>query len=162
MELEKSIQIALKLRDLLQHEVKNTQEGILQIRQLDLEAVSARGESREAFNATAGALEEDLMKAMEEAGQKANLKSASLAALQKAYGVSGKKLAGIIREIQQSASEIKQMDAFNHTLMERALTFVRNYLDCLKPTDLVYNKQGILKKSHSRSLGKVANVSRRA
>jgi flagellar biosynthesis/type III secretory pathway chaperone len=161
MQLEKCTQIALELKDLLQGEIKNTQEGILQIRQLDMEAVQKRGQMREIFNSRAGVLEEDLMKAMEIAGQEVKLQNASLAALQKAYKGSGDHLASIIKDIQSYASEIKQMDAFNQTLMERALTFVRSYLDCLSPSETVYNKQGILKKSNQNALGKVVNVSHR-
>ena len=163
MQLENCIKIAIELRDLLQSELKNTQEGILQIRQLDLEAIQERGLVREEFNLRAGRLEEDLMQAMETAGRQAKLKSASLAALQKAFHSQGDKLAALIKEIQSHASEIKQMDAFNQTLMERALTFVRSYMDCLNPTETVYDKRGLLTKKHiGRALGKVANVSHRA
>ena len=103
------------------------------------------------------------MQAMETAGRQAKLKSASLAALQKAFHSQGDKLAALIKEIQSHASEIKQMDAFNQTLMERALTFVRSYMDCLNPTETVYDKRGLLTKKHiGRALGKVANVSHRA
>jgi flagellar biosynthesis/type III secretory pathway chaperone len=161
MQLEKSIKIALELKTLLEDEIKNTQEGILQIRQLDMEAVQERGQMREVFNQRAGILEEDLMKAMETAGKEAKIKNASLGALQKAYKGSGDRLAAIIKDIQACASQIKQMDAFNQTLMERALSFVRSYLDCLNPSETVYNKRGILKKSNHRALGKVVNVSHR-
>jgi flagellar biosynthesis/type III secretory pathway chaperone len=101
------------------------------------------------------------MKAMETAGKEAKLKNASLATLQKAYKGSGDRLAAIIKDIQACASQIKQMDAFNQTLMERALSFVRSYLDCLNPSETVYNKRGILRKSNHHALGKVVNVSHR-
>lgn len=159
MTIEKSIETALDLKRLLQVEVEKTQEGILKIRQLDLEAINQRGKAREEFNLESANLEEQLMKNMENAGQAIQLESTSLSGIVKAYPKLGPQLAEVVNEIQCLASEIKQIDAFQQTLIQKTLTFVRSYMDCLAPKGFVYNKNGLLKEQRLQAKAKVVNVS---
>ena len=162
MKIEKAIEIAEELQELMLSEVESTQEGILLIRQLDLEAIQARASAREAFNERAGRLEEDLMNAMEAAGQSAQLEQTTLHLLQDAYPKRGPVLEEMVRSIQNSASQIKQLDAYTQVLMKKALVFVHSYMDCLNPPSVVYNKQGQMGKAANGTMQKAANFSRRA
>jgi hypothetical protein len=159
MTIEHSIKTALDLKRLLQDEVEKTQEGILKIRQLDLEAINQRGKAREEFNLESAILEEQLMKDMENAGQAIQLESTSLSTLIKGYPAQGPQLAQTVNDIQGLASEIKQLDAFQQTLIQKTLTFVRSYMDCLAPKGFVYNKKGLLKEQRIQAKAKIVNVS---
>ncbi|MBL92645.1 MAG: hypothetical protein CMH56_12645 [Myxococcales bacterium] len=162
MKIEKAIEIAEELQALMHSEAEKTQEGILHIRQLDLEAIQARAVAREAFNETAGQLEEDLMTAMESAGQEAQLAQTTLDALKVAYPAHGPVLAEKVRGIQSQASRIKQLDAFTQVLMKKALVFAQSYMDCLNPPSVVYDKKGNMRQKASAPMRSVVNVSRRA
>lgn len=162
MKIDQALEIAEKLQTLMLSEVESTQEGILLIRQLDLEAIQARATARESFNERAGALEEDLMNAMEAAGQEAKLESTTLQELRKAYGGRGETLEQTVRQIQSAASQIKQLDAYTQVLMRKALSFVQSYMDCLNPPSVVYNKRGRMGKTVNGAGKTALTFSRRA
>ncbi len=143
MHLDTPIRLALSLRDALTQAVGHAKAARKLLQQVDSAALLEHAATREAFNTTAAALSAQLAQALEVAGAPHGGGDWTLERLAQTWPYEGEQLAGVLREVRALSAALVELDAFNQSLAERALGFVRAYVRRLSPPAKAYTRRGL-------------------
>ena len=141
-ELDSATQILDRLRITLEAELVQARGQRLLIRALDTQGLFERARQRSAFNVQLAQLEHALGETLEAAGHALGLAQITLADLRKAAPQASQHLDACMAEVRSLASALRETDALNRKLGERALGRVRGYLAALAPGSVGYDRRG--------------------
>jgi hypothetical protein len=123
------------LRATLEAELVQARGQRLLIRDLDTHGLFERARQRSAFNVQLAQLEHALGEALETAGR-THVTLVDLAPQ------ASQRLDACMAEVRSLASALRETDALNRKLGERALGRVRGYLAALAPGSVAYDRRG--------------------
>ena len=138
-ELDHAARILERLRTTLAAELVQARGQRLLIRNLDTPGLFERARQRSAFNAQLAQLEHALGEALKTAGHTLGLAQVTLVDL---APQSSQRLDACMAEVRGLASALRETDALNRKLGERALGRVRGYLAALAPGSVAYDRRG--------------------
>jgi FlgN protein len=138
-ELDNAARILDRLRTTLAAELVQARGQRLLIRNLDTQGLFERARQRSAFNVQLAQLEHALSEVLETAGRTLGLAQITLGDL---APQSSQRLDACMAEVRALASALRETDALNRKLGERALGRVRGYLAALAPGSVAYDRRG--------------------
>jgi hypothetical protein len=141
MSLQIAIQLSMQLRDTLADEVKRSRDARAVLKRMQIAELLVQAADREGFNQRSAMLSDALAKALGDAAVH-RLKDITLDQLNTFWPFEGAQLSSVFGEIRSLTAALAELDAFNHTLAERALTFVRAYVGHLAPRPQAYGRRG--------------------
>jgi hypothetical protein len=141
-ELDHAARILERLRTTLEAELVQARGQRLLIRNLDTQGLFERARQRSAFNVQLAQLEHALGEALETAGHTLGLTKLTLVDLGKVAPQSSQRLDACMAEVRGLASALREIDALNRKLGERALGRVRGYLAAMVPGSVGYDRRG--------------------
>jgi hypothetical protein len=141
-ELDSTTQILDRLRATLEAELVQARDQRLLIRALDTQGLFERARQRSAFNVQLAQLERGLAEALAAAGHALGLKQVTLVDLRKAAPEAAPHLDACMAQVRALASALREADALNRKLGERALGRVRGYLAAMAPGSVAYDRRG--------------------
>jgi hypothetical protein len=141
-ELDHAAQILDRLRAMLEAELVQARGQRLLIRALDTQGLFERARQRSAFNVQLAQLEHALGDALAAAGHALGLTTITLVDLRKAEPQASQRLDACLADVRTLASALRETDALNRKLGERALGRVRGYLGALAPGSVGYDRRG--------------------
>jgi len=141
-ELDQAAQILERLRTALETELAQARGQRLLIRALDTQGLFERARQRGVFNAQLAQLEEALGKALAAAGKALGLTQVTLADLRQAAPEAAQALDSSLADVRNLAVALREIDAFNHKLGERALGRLRSTLSAMLPRTVAYDRRG--------------------
>jgi hypothetical protein len=141
-DLDHATQILERLRTTLEAELVLARGQRLLIRDLDTQCLFERARQRSAFNVQLAQLEHALGEALQAAGRTLGLAQVTLVDLRQAAPQASKRLDACMVEVRVLASALREIDALNRKLGERALGRVRGYLTALAPGSVGYDRRG--------------------
>lgn len=144
MPLEAAISLSLQLKDALAAEVLRARGARAILKAMQIDALLAQAAEREAFNQRSGHLSDSIAQALGVIAQAHGQKDVSLEQLTGWYPFEAAQLAAVFAEIRALTAALLELDAFNQTLADRALTFVRAYVSHLAPRPAAYGRRGTL------------------
>ena len=109
---------------------------------LDAEALFTRAARRDAFNANAAAMQEDIASRLREAADALGLEAATFEALEAALPEAAGALRVRLSEVGALAAELRRIDEANLLLGRRAIEITRGYLEALVPGTSAYDRTG--------------------
>lgn len=149
MPLEAAIQTSLTLRDTLSAEVARSRNARAVLKAMQVEGLLRQAAEREAFNERSARLSERLAHELGAVAQAKGERDVTLKQLEQWFPFEGAQLASTFGEIRALTSALQELDTFNQTLAERALTFVRAYVTHLAPRPTAYGRRGALLSNES-------------
>jgi hypothetical protein len=141
-ELDHAAQIIERLRTALETELVQARGQRLLIRDLDTPGLLERARQRSVFNAQLAQLEEALGKALAATGKALGLGQVTLVDLRRAAPETAQVLEGLLAEVRNLAGALREIDALNRKLGERALGRVRATLSAMCPRAVAYDRRG--------------------
>lgn len=142
MPLEAAISLSIELKDALTAEIKRSRAARDVLKAMKVDELLVQATERDVFNRRSGQLSEALARAIDEVAQAKGEKDVTLAQLSSWFPFEAAQLSSVFAEIRSLTSALKELDAFNQTLAERALTFVRAYVAHLAPRPAAYGRRG--------------------
>jgi hypothetical protein len=141
-DLDHAAQILERLRATLETELVQARGQRLLIRDLDTPGLLERANQRSAFNAQLAQLEEMLGKALLAVGKTLGLEQVTLLDLHRTVPQAAQMLDGLMTEVRSLAGALREIDALNRKLGERALGRVRATLSTMCPRAVAYDRRG--------------------
>jgi hypothetical protein len=142
-ELRRAIEITEQMRSALSAEVARAREQRLLIRRLDSEGLAERAQKREQFNRTLAELQATLATRLEAAAKALGLTEVTTERIRRRAPREGRKLTETLAQIRGLAGALQELDALNRRLAERALGFVRGYMQSLTAQPNAYDRRGL-------------------
>lgn len=142
MPLEAAISLSIELKDVLTAEVTRSRAARAVLKAMKIDELLVQATERDAFNHRSTRLSESLARALDEVATAKGERDVTLGQLAEWYPFEAAQLAAVFAEIRSLSSALKELDAFNQTLAERALTFVRAYVAHLSPRPAAYGRRG--------------------
>lgn len=142
MSLAAALDTALQLKAALATEVSRSKEVRRLLKTIDAEALMAQAILRDAFNHRSASLSGELAKALGKVAAAWGLEDLTLDELRRRAPFEGEQLANVFAEIRALTASLQELDALNHLLAERSLSFVRAYLAHLAPRPAAYSRRG--------------------
>lgn len=142
MPLEAAISLSIELKDALSAEVKRARAARDVLKAMKVDELLVQATERDAFNRRSSQLSESLARVIDEVAKERGQQDVSLAQLSTWYPFEAAQLSSVFAEIRALTAALKELDAFNQTLAERALTFVRAYVAHLAPRPAAYGRRG--------------------
>lgn len=143
MDLEQTITTAQRLREALTSELERARDERRLLRTLDAANLMDRAIKREHFNSSTTLLQREFQSQLVRMGQHLGLEQFSIEALSEKEPAGAERLSATVAEVRALASALKELDALNRMLAERALGVVRSYLSAIVPRTAAYDRQGI-------------------
>jgi hypothetical protein len=141
-ELDDAVRILERLRSALETELVQARGQRLLIRDLDTPGLLERANQRGLFNAQLAQLEEALGQGLTAAGKTLGLAQVTLLELHRAAPEAAQVLDGLLAEVRSLAGALREIDALNRKLGERALGRVRATLSAMRPRAVAYDRRG--------------------
>ncbi len=142
MPLEAAISLSIELKDALAAEVKRSRAARDVLKAMKVDELLVQATERDVFNHRSSQLSEALARVIDEVAQARGQKDVTLAQLSGWFPFEAAQLSSVFAEIRSLTAALKELDAFNQTLAERALTFVRAYVAHLAPRPAAYGRRG--------------------
>jgi hypothetical protein len=152
MSLLKALDVAQQLKAALACEIQRSRELRGLLKAMDSRAVLAQASLREAFNHHARWLSGELARALHDHALSRGLADVTLEEIRQHAPLEGALLKDSFAEIRALAASLAELDAFNHDLSQRALTFVQAYLHACAPRPSAYTRHGHLTPVEARTL----------
>ncbi len=149
MNLDAAISLSLSLKDALAAEVRRSRESRAVLKQMKIDALLEQAAERDAFNQRSAYLSDTLAHALADVARARGVEDVTLDQLNAWYPFEGAQLSAVFAEIRGLTSALKELDLFNQTLADRALTFVRAYVGHLAPRPTAYGRRGAPSTSES-------------
>jgi hypothetical protein len=143
MSLRTALDVAQQLKTALAREVQRSKEVRAVLRSMDSRALLAQASLREAFNHHSRWLSSELARALGLYASGEGLTDITLAELRERAPLDGALLSDVFAEIRALTASLAELDAFNHQLSQRALTFVQAYVDTFAPRPTAYTRRGL-------------------
>lgn len=156
MSLEAAISTALSLRDALSQEVQRSRNARSILKAMEIDGLLRQAAERDAFNERSAMFSDQLARALADVAGAHQEKDVTLRQLESWYPFEGAQLASTFAEIRALSAALRELDQFNQTLAEKALTFVRAYVTHLAPRPTAYGRRGTLLSSESSTLSERA------
>jgi hypothetical protein len=141
-DLDRAAQILECLRTALEAELVQARGQRLLIRDLDTPGLLERANQRGLFNAQLAQLEEALGKALAAAGKTLGLEQVTMPDLHRTVPQAAQLLDRLLTEVRSLAGALREIDALNRKLAERALGRVRATLSTMRPRAVAYDRRG--------------------
>ena len=141
-ELDHAAHTLDRLRTTLEAELVQARGQRLLIRNLDTQGLFERARQRSAFNAQLAQLEHALGETLEAGGRALGLTKPTLVDLCQAAPQASQRLNACMEEVRILANALRETDALNQKLGERALGRVRGYLAAMVPGSVGYDRRG--------------------
>jgi hypothetical protein len=141
-ELDQATQTLDRVRVVLETELTQARGQRLLVRDLDPQALFERARQRGAFNIQLAQLESDLGQILQAAGRRLGLGQVTLANLRQAAPQETAHLEHLLTEVQALTEALREVDAINRKLSERALGRVRRVLGTMAPQTVAYDRRG--------------------
>ncbi len=141
-ELDHAAEILQRVRIALETELMQARGQRLLVRDLDAQALFERARQRGAFNVQLAQLESDLAQALEAAGKRLGLTQVTLDELRRVAPQDAVHLESRLAEIRVLTEALREIDAVNRKLSERALGRVRRVLGAMAPQTVAYDRRG--------------------
>jgi hypothetical protein len=141
-ELDQATQILQRVRVALESELMQARGQRLLIRDLDIQGLFERARQRSAFNIQLAHLEGDLAQALQVVGNRLGLTEVTLEELRRAAAPETAQLEHHLAEVRVLAEALREVDAVNRKLSERALGRVRRVLGTMVPQTIGYDRRG--------------------
>lgn len=142
MSLGHALSVAQQLRDALAAEVGHSRDARQVLKGVRTQALLDYALRRETFNLRSAQLSADLAQAIAAIATQQGVADLTTTQLKALYPFEGEQLAGVFAEVRALASTLSELDALNQHLAERALAFVRAYVNHLAPRPSAYNRLG--------------------
>lgn len=142
MSLHAALDAALQLKAALATEVSRAKDVRRLLKSIDADALMAQASLREAFNHRSASLSDELAQALKAFASTWGLEDITLEEIRQRAPFEGEQLSGVFAELRALAASLHELDAFNHLLAERSLSFVRAYLTHLAPRPTAYSRRG--------------------
>jgi hypothetical protein len=152
MSLGPALLIAQQLRDLLAQEVSHSKEARFVLKDVSTQALFEYAAAREGFNQQSARLSAELTRAIEVLAHAQGTPDVTLDQLRVRFPADGESLAQLFAEFKSLAAALSELDGLNQHLAERALTFVRAYLNQLQPRSAAYTRAGRVAPSEATTL----------
>ncbi|HUK65961.1 MAG TPA: flagellar export chaperone FlgN [Anaeromyxobacteraceae bacterium] len=143
MDLERTLEMAGQLRDLIAGEVSRARGERQLIRTLDASALFARATERSAFVSEVARLEREFALAIGRAAGTVGLVPGTFERLRARAPGETDLLIGILSEVRSLAAALQEVDRLNLRLADRALACVRGYMEALRPSVRAYDRHGL-------------------
>jgi hypothetical protein len=143
MELTGAIDVALRLRDALAHEVERARGERHHLSTLDFTSLFRDAETRAEFNATAARLQHDLASCLTAVATQRGLSQLTLEHLAAISPRNAAVLSRLFAEIRSLAAALSEIDQLNRSIAERALSCVESYLQTVSFTPQAYDRRGL-------------------
>jgi len=143
-DLDRAGQILDRLRTTLEVELVQARGQRVMVRTLDTQGLFERARQRGAFNVQLAQLERSLAEALEAAGHALGLKQVTLVDLRLAVPEAAQRLDGLLDEVRSLAGALRETDALNQRLGDRALRRLRGHLSAVTPRTVAYDRRGAL------------------
>jgi hypothetical protein len=141
-ELDQATQILQRVRVALETELMQARGQRLLVRDLDIQGLFERARQRGVFNVQLAQLESDLAQALRAAGQRLGLAQVELASLRRVAPEDTVQLEHHMAEVRVLAEALREVDAINRKLSDRALGRVRRVLGAMAPQTVAYDRRG--------------------
>ena len=141
-ELDHAAEILQGVRVILETELMQARGQRLLVRDLDAQALFERARQRSVFNVQLAQLENELAQTLEAAGKRLGLEQVTLDELRRVAPRDAVKLESRLAEIRVLAEALREVDAVNRKLSERALGRVRRVLSSMAPQTVAYDRRG--------------------
>lgn len=142
MSLGNALTIALQLRDALAEEVTRSRDARTVLKGVQTQALFEYAVARERFNQSSGQLSAGLAEAIGAIARKQDAADVTLDELKALYPFEGEQLSGVFGEIRALSASLAELDTLNNHLAQRALAFVRAYVNHLTPRPSAYTRTG--------------------
>jgi hypothetical protein len=143
MSLRTALDVATQLKASLAKEVQRSKEVRAVLRSMDSRALLAQASLREAFNHHSRWLSSELARALGAFATEQGLTDLTLEQLRTRAPLEGAMLGDLFAEIRALTASLVELDAFNHQLSQRALTFVQAYVNTFTPRAAAYTRRGL-------------------
>ncbi len=141
-ELEQATETLQRVRVALETELMQARGQRLLVRDLDTQGLFERARQRSVFNVQLAQLESDLGQILQVAGQRLGLAQVTLADLHRAAPQETARLEHHLAEVRVLTEALREVDAVNRKLSERALGRVRRVLGTVAPQTVAYDRRG--------------------
>lgn len=140
--LERAIAAAQQLRALLADEIEGARNERKLLKTLDARALFARATARASFNGQVARMERDLADALSAIARSNHLTEVTLPRLAEVAPEETAHLSRTLDDVRALAAALKELDALNIFLTQRALAYVRGYVNAVSPTPAAYDRRG--------------------
>lgn len=141
-ELDQAIQTLDRVRAVLETELMQSRAQNTLVRDLDIQGLFERARQRSAFNVQLAQLETELGQILQAAGQRLGLTELTLADLHRLAPKEAARLDQQMDQVRVLAEALREIDAINRKLSERALGRVRRVLGTMAPQTVAYDRRG--------------------
>jgi hypothetical protein len=141
-ELEQAAQTLQRVRVALETELMQARGQNSLVRELNIEGLLERARQRGAFNAQLAQLEGDLGQILQAAAQRLGLAQLTLADLRREAPQDTTHLEQQMDQVRVLVEALREIDAINRKLSERALGRVRRVLGTMAPQTVAYDRRG--------------------
>ncbi len=141
-DLRRAVELTEKIRGALAEEVERAREQRILIRTMNADALFLRAQARADFNVKLAEMERDLALALDAAGGALGLREITLEALRARAPGDGESLTATFAEVRALAGALHELDTLNRELAERALGFVRGYVNAVAGPPAAYDRRG--------------------
>jgi hypothetical protein len=142
MSLRTALDVVLQLKGALATEVQRSREVRTVLRAMDSRALLEQATLRDAFNHHSRWLSSELARGLAEFSAEQGLGDLTLEQIRARAPLEGALLADGFAEIRALSTSLAELDAFNHELSQRALTFVQAYVNTFAPRASAYTRRG--------------------
>jgi len=112
------------------------------VRDMDIQGLFERARQRSAFNAQLAQLESELAQALQGWGTRVGLAQVTLSELRRVSDPEAAQLEHHLAEVRVLTEALREVDAVNRKLSERALGRVRRVLGAMVPQTVAYDRRG--------------------
>ena len=141
-ELDQATQTLDRVRVVLETELMQARAQNSLVRDLDIQGLFERARQRSAFNVQLAQLETELGQILRAAGQRLGLAQFTLADLRRVAPQETTHLEQQLDQVRVLAEALREIDAINRKLSERAMARVRRVLGTMAPQTVAYDRRG--------------------
>jgi transposase-like protein len=143
MSLALAVDIALKLKAVLSSEVARSKDARRVLKTMNGSALLDQAVQRDTFNQRSTELSNQLAAAIAEVARSNGQTDITLEQIRARAPFEGEQLAGVFAEIRALSRSLAELDAFNQQLAQKALAFVRAYVNHVAPRPSAYTRRGV-------------------
>ncbi len=143
------------LLNILRDEVEESAQQRELLIDLDADALLTRAARRDAFNANAAAMQEDVAAHLRRAADALGLTEVTFEALGAHLPDGVEALKRTLSEVGHLAAELRRLDETNLLLGRRALAITRGYFEALLPQTAAYDRSGRARESRAAVKGDI-------
>jgi hypothetical protein len=141
-ELEQASRTLQRVRVALETELAQARGQRMLVRDLDIQGLFERARQRSVFNVQLAQMERELAQILQAAGQRLDLAQVTLADLHRVASQETAQLEHHLAQVRVLAEALREVDAVNRKLSERALGRVRRVLGTMAPQTVAYDRRG--------------------